>query len=126
MFCSKCGSEFDEDAKFCSKCGFKKEKLEEMDNKPINTKVETGPKYSTTSDSDDDFSVKLIIGVGAVIAIFVLFAWLFSCSARAFTCDYCGKTAYTAYQTLSGDSRICKECAVEYWAPFDVENFKVK
>lgn len=41
-------------------------------------------------------------------------------------CRKCEKAVSNAYYDIDGDIAYCKDCAKDYWAPFDYEEYRVK
>ena len=53
----------------------------------------------------------------------LLVAMLAACNS--YTCDLCGKKTGTAYYDPFNTSKtMCKECAIDYLAPFPIEAYR--
>lgn len=66
---------------------------------------------------------KLLVTLLCVLQILMLCA----CGTE-YTCLVCGKKTKKAYYDVGGTkvAVMCEDCAEEYWAPLDYENFRVK
>lgn len=51
---------------------------------------------------------------------------VFSSCGKKYECEGCGVKTSKMYYDMDGDISYCEDCAREYWAPFDYENFRVK
>lgn len=128
MFCSKCGTELEEDSKFCNKCGEKINKSIQIDISDIGNTVTQSIKNFDIDETKEKVkkvyhkSPKLIICIGIVIGI-LLILWM---SSNAHTCDTCGKTFFGTqyYDSWYIDKTMCEDCAREYYAPLPYQNYK--
>ncbi len=67
--------------------------------------------------------------VRTVLAVVMICAFcVITSSCKAKTCDLCGKNYHGAsyyYGVTKNDMEkdVCRDCAANYWAPLNVENF---
>lgn len=118
MYCQNCGKELERNASFCSEC--------DMALSPLN--MNAGDRSNGTEQN-----VNLMVSIekikrtaGVVISIAFTILLIFFATTM-YECDRCGRLSFgTAYKgSISGNSRIyCRSCAVDYWYPLDVDNFK--
>lgn len=63
----------------------------------------------------------IFLGSIMMCAIFVLGG-----CGQKYMCRECEKAVRTIYYDIDGDAAYCEDCAKEYWAPFDYNEYRVK
>lgn len=73
IFCTECGSKFEESSKFCAKCGNQLRKLESHLNLPETSNINISTEANvTTNNSKSNFGVWLVVGFVGVVGITAL------------------------------------------------------
>lgn len=127
MYCSQCGKKLEDESKFCSNCGMPVKGQEDVIE--INQDDTIKTVQNEIVQSEDETKTKGETGqnilTGVIIILLIPIAIL-AASINMRTCDWCDEKFFGSgyYDAYDADSTICKECAMEYYAPFPYENYK--
>lgn len=115
-YCTKCGFQMEEGAKFCSQCGTPK----------VNSSEEITIKLSNVIYcSINRKKVGTLFGAIISILIIAIIVTIVRYSGTGYICDGCNEKKYgtSYYDVLKDDMYYCKDCAKKYYAGLDYTGF---